>query len=136
MDIYNQLLLQQLAPFVKVNYSECLADITSQLRSNFDKYNISNSAWDNSILKNRLLATNYIIEFTESWDISVPLKQPLPDGEEDRTSEVHSIFSPFNPSSDIYPNGIISENWFKKYICDLPCSYIAVFPWRGWMILI
>lgn len=127
MDVYNQLLLQQLAPFIKINDSKCQSDITSQLRSNFNKYNILNSVWDNSIIKNRLLTTNYLIEFTDAWDIPVQLKPPSED-REDNANEVHSILSPFNPLSDIYPNGIISEDWFKKYIQNLPFAYVAAFP--------
>lgn len=38
----------------------------------------------------------------------------------------HTLLSPLNSASDLYPDGLISEQWIQKYLLLTPCSFISV----------
>lgn len=38
----------------------------------------------------------------------------------------HSLLSPLNPASDLYPDGLISERWIQKYLELTPCSFVSI----------
>lgn len=42
------------------------------------------------------------------------------------TPSSHSILSPLSPSSELYPDGLISERWIQKYLHLLPSSFISL----------
>ncbi|KAK6454253.1 Gryzun, putative trafficking through golgi-domain-containing protein [Scheffersomyces xylosifermentans] len=121
MDNYDQLFLQQLAPFIKFHFPQSLvdSDVTKSLRRFLHQFDIANKIWDNSIIKNRLSSTKYIVEVVEGEE-KVPLR-------ESSGSNEHSAFSPFNQKSDIFPNGILTAQWFGKYISKLPFAYVSTF---------
>ncbi|CAK7905878.1 hypothetical protein CAAN1_14S02938 [[Candida] anglica] len=122
MDHYNLVFLQQLVPYLQICLSEGSNDAVSHLRSNFEKHNISNTLWDNSIIKARLSSARFLITAKDSLETPKTLSPKRSD-----IGEVHSILSPFNPESDIYPNGIISEGWFEKYTQRVPFAFVATF---------
>lgn len=121
MENYNSFFLQQLAPLLFFQIEE-QSEVVSKLVKGFDKFNIKDCIWDNSIIKNRLLNVKYRIKVIETKEYG------LVDGiEKDKQSNGHSILSPFNEKSDLFPNGILSEKWFKKYIEDVPFACIFTF---------
>ncbi|RCK65388.1 hypothetical protein Cantr_01174 [Candida viswanathii] len=40
----------------------------------------------------------------------------------------HSVLSPFNKDSSIFPNGILIHEWFTKYVSKFPFALVYVFP--------
>lgn len=40
--------------------------------------------------------------------------------------DIHSILSPLNPRSKLYPNGLITEHWVQKYLYLLPSTVVSV----------
>lgn len=121
MENYNPLFLQQLVPLLFFQIEES-SEVVSNLVKTFDQFNIKDAIWDNSIIKNRLLNIKYRIKVIEAPEYQ------LPEGAKRKTNEdEHSIISPFNTKSDLFPNGILSEKWFKKYIEDLPFASIVTF---------
>lgn len=38
----------------------------------------------------------------------------------------HSLLSPLNPSSDLYPNGLMSERWIQKYLHLTPTTFVSL----------
>ena len=129
MDNYNQLFLQLLQPFIRVHISHELANtpITTTLIKYFDQHNVNGKVWDNCIIRNRLSSNKYIIDYDNNNNnnqddnndsISIPTKEYTP--------KKHSILSPFNKDSDIFPNGILTHEWFNKYIKIFPFSLIYV----------
>ncbi|KAG2736560.1 hypothetical protein G9P44_000650 [Scheffersomyces stipitis] len=119
MDNYNQLLLQQLAPYLRIHVSgEISADVVINIRKFIHLYDISHKVWDNSIIKNRLSSTKYIIELVEG-------DEKLPQREISSSNE-HSNISPFNQSSPIFPNGILPHQWLSKYIEEIPFAYVSI----------
>ncbi|KAF6070552.1 Gryzun, putative trafficking through Golgi family protein [Candida albicans] len=132
MDNYNQSFLQLLQPFIRVHISHELANtpITTTLIKYFDQQNVNGKVWDNCIIRNRLSSNKYIIDYDNNNNnnnnnqddnndsISIPTKEYTP--------KQHSILSPFNKDSDIFPNGILTHEWFNKYIKIFPFSLIYV----------
>lgn len=123
MEFYNQDFLQQLAPLIVVERPELIpGDVIKQLSLNFEKSSISKSYWDNSIIKNRLLSTKYIIEYVSNEEEQYKLISI----HKNKNQSEHSINSPFNLKSDLFPNGILSRKWFDKYLKDLPFAFITI----------
>ncbi|ODV77140.1 uncharacterized protein CANTADRAFT_56733 [Suhomyces tanzawaensis NRRL Y-17324] len=120
MEHYPKVLIQQLAPFVKLEVAKSLesSPVAECFSKNIAQFNISGKVWDNSIIKNRLLNVRYVVEVVkESQNAhSLPVKTV--------SQEEHSVLSPFNVDSDLFPNGILSPKWFLKYAQDLPFAFI------------
>ncbi|CUM48925.1 uncharacterized protein AC631_03144 [Debaryomyces fabryi] len=121
MENYNSLFLQQLVPLLFFQ-TEGSSEVVLKLIKTLDQFNIKDAIWDNSIIKNRLLNIKYRIKVIET------LEYQLPQGIKSSTEEdEHSILSPFNMKSELFPNGILSYKWFKKYIEDIPFASIMTF---------
>jgi len=121
MENYNSVFLQQLVPLLYFQTEES-SQVVSNLIKTLDQFNIRDAIWDNSIIKNRLLNIKYRIKVIETTEYQ------LPQGVRNSTQEdEHSILSPFNMKSDLFPNGILSYKWFKKYIEDIPFASIVTF---------
>lgn len=41
-------------------------------------------------------------------------------------AEFHSPLSPLTPSSDLYPDGVISEKWLQKYQYFMPSTFVSI----------
>lgn len=116
MEFYEQCQIQQVAPLITLSLHELNA--TSHLKCHLRKSDIANCVWDNSILKNRLLSAKYILEFCDEETARARIEtRPKEDG-------AHSLISPFNVESDLFPNGILSEQWFLKYTRDVPFAFV------------
>ncbi|EGW30036.1 uncharacterized protein SPAPADRAFT_52876 [Spathaspora passalidarum NRRL Y-27907] len=61
--------------------------------------------------------TKFIIEFRQGSSISIAKEQK---------NDHHSILSPFNPLSKLFPNGIINSDWFDKYINHIPFAVVYI----------
>lgn len=120
MEFYDLNQIHQLAPLVAVNLGE--DDVSNFLKICFDRHSIRNVVWDNSMLKNRLPEVKYNLRYFESEStIFKTISSCKYKGE-----HAHTINSPFNPESDLYPNGILSSKWFDKYNSMLPFAVISV----------
>lgn len=121
MDYYNKSQIQQLAPLLTICYEDKnkFSSAIDHLILLIQECNISGKSWDNCILKNRIFTGKYIVrvESTEKA-IEDDIKKTK------STENHHSILSPFNPNSDLFPNGILSEKWFLKYTRHLPFAVI------------
>ncbi|KAK6201204.1 Gryzun, putative trafficking through golgi-domain-containing protein [Scheffersomyces amazonensis] len=121
MDNYKDAYLQQLAPYVRVHFNEYESHEVSQvLWAQFVHYSIYGKVWDNGIIKNRLTSVRYIIERIADPEIEIPVREVT-------SEDKHSILSPFNSESDLFPNGILDDKWFSKYINGLPFAIIISF---------
>lgn len=120
MEYYDLNQIQQLAPFAALNLGE--DGVSSSLKLNFERHRIHPGIWDNAMLKNRLPETKFILRYFESESA---IYKSVASCKSKGTSS-HTIDSPFNPESDLYPNGILSSNWFCKYINKLPFCVISV----------
>lgn len=164
MDNYNPLFLQHISPFIRVQLLKHASDETKraeeELAKFFELFNVRGKVWDNSIIRNRLLSSRYLIEIGEgnghtsegatvpalSGDLAPPLgatvraASPInaetntiiatgetATGDPKETTKDHSILSPFNSLSDLFPNGILCHHWFSKYIDQRPFSHIQTF---------
>lgn len=124
MEYFDPVFIQQLAPLLTVNLPSTInSDVGHQLKLQLDQFNISNTVWDNSILRNRILSTKYIINYrnTDPGDFLTSISIHRPNGEIQ-----HSILSPFNSESDIFPNGILTTKWLQKYLKELPFAFVSV----------
>lgn len=126
MEYYDPLFIQQLAPLMIVDSSNSIdQNVLNNLVKNFNKSNVSSTLWDNSIIKNRLLSMKYIINYIKtSGDADANYNVISSHKIKDETE--HSRLSPFNIDSDLFPNGLLSYKWFKKYIKELPFAYITI----------
>lgn len=116
MEFYNTHQIQQLAPLVTFSLDD--SETAAHLKTHLLKSNIANCVWDNSILKNRLLSAKYLLDFsTEAAARARIERKPKKEG-------THSAQSPFNADSDLFPNGILSENWFYKYTQNVPFALV------------
>ncbi|KAK8441664.1 hypothetical protein ACI3LY_000025 [Candidozyma auris] len=116
MEFYEQCQIQQVAPLITLSLHE--SNATSHLKCHLRKSDIANCVWDNSILKNRLSSAKYILEFCDEETARARIEtRPKEDG-------AHSLISPFNVESDLFPNGILSEQWFLKYTRDVPFAFV------------
>ncbi|KAI5950350.1 hypothetical protein KGF54_005167 [Candida jiufengensis] len=114
MDNYNQLLLQQLNPYLRIHIQSNLKnnEIIDKLISQFNINNVKTKKWDNCIIRNRLSTPKYILDIDFDENLKLPKKEKIPDQ--------HDLLSPFNTQSDIFPNGILTYKWFEKYITRFP----------------
>lgn len=121
MEFYPSCQTQQLAPVIAL----CLGsgDHVVTLRKHFDVANIDARIWDSSMLKNRLLNNKYILRYHESE----PEIESTISSYKSKVPGLHSLMSPFNKASDIFPNGILSQKWFSKYTLKLPFVVICVY---------
>lgn len=119
MDHYNQLFLELWAPLITIQVPE-KSGAYERLLHHLDQFNISHRIWDNSILKNRLLNTKYMINEVIGDSNNEVLTKLL----DDKQNEGHSVLSPFNVHSDLFPNGILSDKWFQKYHTLKPFAII------------
>lgn len=118
MDQYPADQTQQLAPLVGVSLGE--GGYVNVVKTQLERFNIAHRVWDNSILKNRIPTAKYILRFDNESKIFEDVQR-----HKKKSAKAHSVLSPFNPESDLFPNGIISNAWFKKYTYELPCTLIA-----------
>lgn len=116
MDNYELVFFRQAAPLLVVHSADKSEAIDS-LNNAFSQYNLGSCVWDNSILKNRLLSLKFIVKFYGDDRIYKDYKTE---------GEGHLILSPFNPKSDLFPNGILSQNWFSKYFDRYPFAVIHI----------
>lgn len=121
MDHYNRLLLEVLAPAILIQVPSS-SGVYEFLLKHLQTFDVSNKIWDNSILKNRLLNTKYLINPVVSL-LNEALKTLL----EDKETEEHSILSPFNTKSSLFPNGILSTDWVEKYRTLKPFAFLQTF---------
>ncbi|EMG47318.1 hypothetical protein G210_2378 [Candida maltosa Xu316] len=121
MENYNHSFLQLLDPFLRIHISKELQDtqLSTTLRKYLDTHNVADKVWDNSVIRNRLSTTKYIIEYDEPSN-----EVPIP--EKEFAANQHSVLSPFNKDSRIFPNGILSFEWFEKYTKKFPFGLIYV----------
>lgn len=123
MDFYTSAQRQQLAPLIALD----LGEIEPHLRKHLEEGNVGHKFWDNVIIKNRLLSAKYILRYvTNEEDVAkdIGLHKAKQEG-------VHSHLSPFNASSDLFPNGILSDKWFVKYVEQLPFALVSVHTLPG-----
>lgn len=120
MEFYDLNQIQQLAPFVALNLGD--DDVSLSLKKILDRNSVHHEVWNNSMLKNRLLETKFILRYFESESAVYKSVASC----KAKGSSTHAIESPFHPESDLYPNGILSSNWFSKYINKLPFAVISV----------
>lgn len=121
MDNYDVLYFQQFAPLIVVQIPENEFPYDT-LTKNLSQFDVGSRVWDNSILKNRLLNTKFLIntiKSSEKIDITKFYEEKIP--------EKHSIISPFNTKSELFPNGILSSQWLKKYVLIKPFVFITFF---------
>lgn len=115
MDKYDPLLLRLAAPLVFVDLETPIPisdKIKHSLRRSLDINNVDSKVWDNCIILNRLSRAKYRFQYQKC---------------EKRVKDGNSKISPFCPESDLFPNGIISVNWFEKYMKDIPFAVVTVY---------
>ncbi|KAI5959767.1 uncharacterized protein KGF55_004999 [Candida pseudojiufengensis] len=120
MENYNPAFLQQLNPFLRIHIPPTLKnnEITIKLVSQFNVNNVRNKQWDNCLIRNRLSTPKYLIEIDYDENLRIPSKNKIPNQ--------HDLLSPFNQESDIFPNGILTHQWFEKYINEIPFAILYV----------
>ncbi|KAK6461637.1 Gryzun, putative trafficking through golgi-domain-containing protein [Scheffersomyces coipomensis] len=119
MENYNPVFLQQLAPYIQVKLHDADVESCQTLWTHFQQHNLHHKVWDNAVIRNRFQNPKFIIQ---SKDISTGIPQ-----REISQTEKHSIISPFNNESELFPNGIINDKWFNKYINDFPFAVVFTF---------
>lgn len=121
MEFYAEVYKQQLSPFVAVVLKKSHGlDLFQEF---LDKANLSNKIWDDVIIRNRLLKAKYSFRyFNDEREVfeTISLHQTV-----SKEKGVHSLLSPFNVDSDLFPNGILSFKWFQKYNLDFPAAVIC-----------
>lgn len=125
MEKYEALFLQQLAPFLVVD-NRYLSPASTDLIDKLASFNIANAVWDNSIINSRMLNTKYIIKVLQGESEGDEMLRTAASHRLKRDAE-HNRLSPFNLDSDLFPNGVLSKKWFKKYIEDLPFAVITIY---------
>lgn len=121
MEYYSPVHTQQLAPLIALALGT--GNVATLLRKHFDDANIGSRYWDNVIIKNRLLNAKYILRYVDSEAAAakaILVHKRLHSGG-------HNELSPFNAQSDLFPNGILSTRWFRKYAEDFPFAVVAVY---------
>lgn len=116
MDNYDLVFFRQASPLLVV-HSTASSTVVDTLNDAFSQYDLGSCVWDNSILKNRLLSLKYIIKYYHQQGVY---------DEFVTESDGHLICSPFNPKSDLFPNGILSQNWFRKYYERHPFAVVCI----------
>lgn len=125
MENYNRFLLQQLNPLLRIHIEPGIIDTNEvkTLLTQFELYNVKDKVWDNSAIRNRLTTPKYIINTDHEETVDLPKRDKLPNQ--------HSAISPFNKDSPIFPNGILTHQWFEKCITKLPFGLIYVCELEG-----
>ncbi|KAI5965119.1 hypothetical protein KGF57_000912 [Candida theae] len=120
MENYNQSLLQQLNPLLRIHIDSHIRDTeeVKTLLTQFELYNVKGKVWDNSAIRNRLTTPKYILSIQHGDEVEVQKRENVPNQ--------HSVISPFNKDSPIFPNGILTHHWFEKYITSKPFGLIYV----------
>ncbi|KAG5419488.1 hypothetical protein I9W82_003255 [Candida metapsilosis] len=120
MENYNRFLLQQLNPLLRIHIDPKIINTNEvkTLLAQFELYNVKNKVWDNSAIRNRLTTPKYIINIDHDETVDIPKREKL--------TNQHSKISPFNKDSPIFPNGILTHQWFEKYITSLPFGLMYV----------
>lgn len=116
MDNYDLVFFRQASPLLVV-HSTANNTVVDTLNDAFSQYNLGSCVWDNSILKNRLLSLKYIIKFYHQQGVYDEFMTE---------SDGHLVLSPFNPKSDLFPNGILSQKWFRKYYEKHPFAVVCI----------
>ncbi|GEQ72153.1 hypothetical protein JCM33374_g5839 [Metschnikowia sp. JCM 33374] len=121
MEFYDSALTRQLAPLVTF----CLgpSPLAQNLQTYIDRVQLSSPIWDNVIIKKRLSATKFRIQYAPTESLIV---QKIAE-HKDKTGDAHSTISPFNSSSELFPSGVISSEWFRKYAYDIPFAVVCVY---------
>lgn len=120
MEHYPETQLQQLAPLLcVVEENERFQKECQLLLLILEESSISGKVWDNNILKNRISVAKYIVRVVETEE---DVERDIESVRLDLLS--HSVLSPFNPASDLFPNGVLSERWFDKYVRCLPFAVV------------
>lgn len=123
MEFYNSNFTQQLAPLVAVVLESSVP--LQQFQTHLNHANVSGKIWDNVILRNRLLKAKYIFRYFQ--DEKAVLQSIACYKNKVDPNEKHSRLSPFNAESDLYPNGVLSEKWFEKYINHFPAAVVRFY---------
>jgi len=97
---------------IEANPNSPLTPIKSQLIQYFTEQNKLN-AWD--VFKKNIGFFHTI--FFERNRLIIPRKTTT-------DPNVHSELSPLNPNSPLYPKGIMTTLWVKKYTSQIPCTMI------------
>ena len=116
MDNYDLVFFRQASPLLVVHSTANNTGVDT-LNDAFSQYNLGSCVWDNSILKNRLLSLKYIIKFYHQQGVYDEFMTE---------SDGHLVLSPFNPKSDLFPNGILSQKWFRKYYEKHPFAVVCI----------
>lgn len=121
MEFYDPAFTAQLAPLVTLALGT--GPETAYLKTYLDQVQPVQSIWDNSIIKNRLLATKFRLLYVSSeTDIAKKINS-----HKSHAENTHSPISPFNSKSDLFPSGVISAEWFEKYTRDVPFAAVCVY---------
>ncbi|CCE85650.1 Piso0_005268 [Millerozyma farinosa CBS 7064] len=123
MENYSKHFLQVSAPLISVQFNE-KGILHKELVEAFVKYDVKDAIWDNFMIRNRIPVIKYRIKYIETHEA-------LWKGKNDKKGDEHSQLSPFNANSDIFPNGILSEKWFKRYAEDRSFAHIYVTSLEG-----
>lgn len=121
MEFFDPDFTQQLAPLVAVTIDP-LHKLES-FKRHLEDANVTGKVWDDVIIKNRLLKSKYCFHFEASEKTILASVASYKNKARDLTK--HSIISPFNIESDLFPNGILSNKWFAKYTRHLPAAVIC-----------
>ncbi|OUM62147.1 hypothetical protein PIROE2DRAFT_11647 [Piromyces sp. E2] len=100
------------SPIIEPNLNSPLTSIKGQLIQYFTEQNKLN-AWD--VFKKNVGFFHSI--FFERNRLIRPRKTST-------DPNVHSELSPLNPSSPLYPKGIITTLWIQKYTSQIPCTML------------
>ncbi|CCE86758.1 Piso0_005268 [Millerozyma farinosa CBS 7064] len=123
MENYSKHFLQVSAPLISVQFNE-KGILHKELVEAFSKYDVKDAIWDNFMIRNRIPVIKYRITYTETHEA-------LLRGKSDKKGDEHSQLSPFNSNSDIFPNGILSEKWFKRYAEERSFAHVYVTSLEG-----
>lgn len=123
MENYSKYFLQILAPLISVQFNE-KGILHKELVEAFSKFDVKDAIWDNFMIRNRIPVTKYRIKYIDT-------DEALLKGKSFKKNDNHSQLSPFNSNSDIFPNGILSDKWFKRYAEERSFAHIYVTSLEG-----
>lgn len=124
MQRYDQRYLQCSAPLAHVvfpsGFRSSFNRLASLLTSALNSHSVRRQVWNSADRNGRV--SSLIFEIVDAY---IPYQEPRPN-RKDRNAQVHSTLSPFNSQSDLFPNGVLSEKWFDKYLRLKPCACVHV----------